>query len=153
MGARAAGTMVRRIAWLLAIGGAVIFAALAASLVSGDTRIRIPAIAGLVTFAMIILAHLGGIEWGLALRDGAGTDRTRATALGLSILPAIAAWGIFWLPTPQWQVGCAAALFLAVWGADLWMARQGLLPAWFVDLRTAITAAVAIILGIAFFLL
>ena len=145
--------MVKRLAWILALGGALIFAALAAALLSSDTGIRIPAIAGLVTFAMIILAHLGGIEWGLALRDGAGTDRTRATALGLSILPAIAAWGIFWLPTPQWQVGGAAALFLAVWGADLWLARQGLLPAWFVDLRTAITLAVVVILAAAFFLL
>jgi hypothetical protein len=144
---------VRRIAWALAIAGALLFLALAAALLSGETRIRIPAIAGLVTFSMIILAHLGGIEWGLALRDGAGTERTRALALVLSILPAIAAWGIFWLPTPQWQVGAAAALFLAVWGADLWLARQGLLPAWFVDLRTAITLAVAVILAIAFFLL
>ena len=153
MATRAAGTMVRRIAWMLAIGGALLFAALAAALLSGETRIRIPAIAALVTFAMIILAHLGGIEWGLALRDGAGTDATRAVALVISILPALAAWGIFWLPSPRWQVGAAAILFLAVWGADLWLARQGLLPAWFVDLRTAITAAVAVILGIAFFLL
>lgn len=144
---------VRRVAWALAIAGALSFLGLAAALLSGETRIRIPAIAGLVTFSMIILAHLGGIEWGLALRDGAGTERTRATALVLSVLPAIAAWGIFWMPTPQWQLGGAAALFLAVWGADLWLARQGLLPAWFVDLRTAITLAVVVILAAAFFLL
>lgn len=144
---------VRRVAWALAIAGALSFLGLAAALLSGETRIRIPAIAALVTFCMIILAHLGGIEWGLALRDGAGTDRTRAVALVLSVLPALAAWGIFWLPTPRWQVGAAAALFLAVWAADLWLARQGLLPAWFVDLRTAITLAVVVILAAAFFLL
>lgn len=145
--------MVRRLAWFLAAGGALLFAVLAAALLSGETRIRVPAIAGLVTLSAIILSHLGGIEWGLALRDGTGTDRTRATALGLSILPAMAAWGVFWLPSPQWQLGASAALFLAVWGADLWLARQGLLPAWFVDLRTAITGAVVVILGIAYFLL
>ena len=126
MAVRPADTWVRRIAWILAIGGALAFAALAAALFSSKTGIRIPAIAGLVTLAMIILAHLGGIEWGLALRDGAGTDRTRAIALVISVLPALAAWGIFWLPSPQMQVGAAGALFLAVWGADLWLARQGL---------------------------
>ena len=145
--------MVRRIAWLTAIAGSVIFAAITVALFSSQSHIRIPAITALVTFSAIILSHLGGIENGLALREEASTEQTRAIALALSILPSLAAWAVLWLPTPQWQVGAAAALFLAVWGADLWLARQGLLPAWFVDLRTAITAAVAVILAIAFFLL
>ena len=145
--------MVKRIAWIFAIAGALIFAGLTAGLISGDNHIRIPAITALITFAAIILSHLGGIEGGLALREEAGNEHTRATALGLSIVPSLAAWGVLWLPSPQWQVGSSIALFIAVWAADLWLARHGLIPTWFVDLRTAITAVACAILGVAYFLL
>ncbi len=145
--------MVRRIAWVFALAGALILAGLTVMLFSAQNQIRIPAIAALVTFAAIILSHLGGIEGGLALREEAGTERTRTLALGLSVVPALAAWGLLWLPSPQSQVGAALALFIAVWMADLWLARQGLIPPWFVDLRTAVTAAVCVILGVALYLL
>ena len=143
----------RRSVWIFALAGAAILAGITAMLFSSQTHIRIPAIAALVTFAAIILSHLGGIEGGLALREEAGNDRTRAVALLLSAAPALAAWGILWLPSPQLQVGSALALFVAVWGADLWLARQGLIPSWFVDMRTAVTAAVCVILGVALYLL
>jgi hypothetical protein len=145
--------MVRRIAWVFAIAGALIFAGITAALLSGDNHIRIPAIAALVTFAAIILSHLGGIEGGLALREEAGNEQTRAMALVLSILPALAAWGVLWLPSPQQQIGASLALFIAVWAADLWLARQGVIPSWFVDLRTAVTAVVCVILGVAYYFL
>src|SRR4051812_3847459 len=123
--------MVRRMAWIFAIAGAAIFAGITAALLSGENHIRIPAIAALVTFAAVILSYLGGIEAGLALRDEPGTPGTRALALGLSTLPSLAAWGILWLPSPQRQVGASLALFIAVWCADLWLARHGLVPSWF----------------------
>lgn len=145
--------MVRRIYWLFSIAGALIFAGITAALLSGDNHIRIPAIAALVTFAAIILSHLGGIEGGLALREERGNEATRAIALGLSTVPSLAAWGVLWLPSPQWQVGSSIALFVAVWAADLWLARHGLIPSWFVDLRTAVTAVVCVILGVAYYLL
>lgn len=145
--------MVRRIAWVSAIAGSVIFAAITIGLFSDQSHIRIPAITALVTFSAIILSHLGGIENGLALREEAGNEATRATALALSIVPSLAAWGVLWLPTPRWQVGAALVLFAAVWAADLWLARHGLIPAWFVDMRTAVTAVVCVILALAWWLL
>ena len=145
--------MVRRIAWLFALAGAVIFAGITIALFSAETRVRIPAIAALVTFSAIILSYLGGVEGGLALRDELASEKTRAIALFLSIVPSLAAWGLLWLPSPQWQLGASLALFVAVWGADLWLARGGLIPSWFVDLRTAATAVVAVILVVALFLL
>jgi hypothetical protein len=48
-------------------------------------------------------------------------------------------------------VGCALGLFVAVWAADQWMAGRGLLPTWFVDLRTAVSALVAAVLVAALF--
>ncbi len=145
--------MVRRIAWLTAIAGLLIFAAITVALFSSESRIRVPAITALVTFSAIILSHLGGIENGLALREEASTEATRTIALALSIFPSLAAWGVLWLPTARWQVGAALALFVAVWVADLWLSRHGLIPSWFVDMRTAVTAVVCVILGIAYALL
>ncbi len=145
--------MVRRIAWLSAVAGSVIFAAITVALFSPASHIRIPAITALVTFSAIILSHLGGIENGLALREEAGNETTRAIALAFSIVPSLAAWGVLWLPSPRWQVGAALALFAAVWAADLWLARHGLIPAWFVDMRTAVTAVVCVILAVAWWLL
>ena len=74
-------------------------------------------------------------------------------AAGLELVPSLAAWGILWLPSPQYQIGSATVLFVAVWSADLYLASRGLIPSWFVDLRTAITAIACVILGVAYFLL
>lgn len=141
--------MVRRLAWVFAIAGAAVLAGLTLALFSDETRVRIPAVTALVTLVAIILSYLGGIEGGIALREERSTESGRAFALCLSVVPALAAWGVLWLPSTGTQVGASLALFVAVWIADLWLARQGLLPAWFVDLRTAITAAVCVILGVA----
>jgi hypothetical protein len=144
--------MVRRLAWFLAFAGAVPFVATTGALFLSDaSSIRVPAITALVTYSAVILSFLAGIEWGLAIREEAGTEATRATALGLGAVSSLGAWALLWLPSPAWQVGCALALFVAVWAADQWMASRGLLPAWFVDLRTAITALVAAILALALF--
>ena len=145
--------MVRRIAWALSAVGLLIFAGSTALLFSTESHVRVPAIFALVTFSAVVLAHLGGIEWGLALRDENGTPATRAIALTLSGVPSLAAWGVLWLPSPRWQVGSALALFVALWAADLWLSRHGLLPSWFVDLRTAVTVMVSVILGLALYLL
>ncbi len=145
--------MVRRIAWILTFAGAIPFVAATAFLFDGDSHQRVPAIAALVTYAAVILSFLGGIEWGLALREEAGNEKTRAIALGLSAVPSLAAWAVLWLPSPRWQVGTALAIFVAVWAADQWLSSRGLLPSWFVDLRTAITVLVAAILGVALYLL
>ncbi len=145
--------MVRRIAWVFAFFGTLILAAATGLLLVGDARVRVPAIFAIVTFSAVVLSHLGGIAWGLALREESGNEATRSVALGLSAVPTLAAWGILWLPTAQYQLAGALALTVLVWLSDLWLARHGLLPAWFVDLRTAITALVAVILGIALYLL
>lgn len=145
--------MVRRVAWLFALSGVILFAAMTGVLVSGQSHVRIPAIGALVTFAAIVLSYLGGIEGGLALREEASDEKARTLALCLSIIPSLAGWGVLWLPSPQHQIGAVIVLFIAVWGADLHLARHGLIPSWFVDLRTAITAIACVILGVAYYLL
>lgn len=149
--------MVKRIVWLFSITGLLIFVGLTAVLVAGDSHIRIPAIAALVTFCAIVLSYLGGIEGGLALGEPeAGGDRNekwRAISLCLSVLPTLAAWGVLWLDSPQKQIGAALAIFVAVWGFDLWLARHGLVASWFLDMRTAVTVLACGTLGVALWLL
>jgi hypothetical protein len=144
--------MIRRLAWFLAFAGAIPFLVATAALYASDASgVRIPAITALVTYSAVTLSFLGGIEWGLAIRDESGTETTRVAALGLSSVSSLAAWAVLWLPTPSWQIGSALALFVAVWAADEWMASRGLLPSWFVDLRTAVSALVALTLAAALF--
>jgi hypothetical protein len=145
--------MVRRIFWLFAIAGCVPFAAATVALLWGDSHIRVPAIAALVTYSAIVISFLGGIEGGLSLSEQFANEKARAHALVLSTIPSLAAWGVLWLPSTQWQLGASIGLFIAVWAADLWLARSGLIPSWFVDLRTAATAIVCVILGLALYLL
>ena len=145
--------MVRRLAWLLAITGTLIFGVMTAFLFTTETHVRIPAIAAIVTFAAVVISYLGGIEFGLALHEEGSNERTRALAISMSALPSLASWGVFWLPSPQQQIGVAIGLFLMVWVADLYLARRGLIPSWFVDLRTAVTVIACAILGVAFYLL
>ncbi len=146
---RHSSPLIRRIAWMLTCAGALPFAVATATLFADQAHVRVPAIAALVTYSAVILSFLGGIEWGLALREEAGNESTRAMALGLSAVPSLAAWAVLWLPSPTYQVGTALGIFVVTWAADQWLASRGLLPTWFVDLRTAITVVVAVILGIA----
>ena len=146
--------MLRRAAWLLGLAGALIFAGLAAALLSPETRIRIPSIAALVTFSALVISWLGGVESGLALREGHADDWTRTLAFAAGAIPPLAAWGVLLvLPSTQWQLGAAIALFIAIWMADLWLARRGLIPSWFVDIRTAATLIACAVLGVALYLL
>ncbi|HXF81063.1 MAG TPA: DUF3429 domain-containing protein [Usitatibacter sp.] len=145
--------MVKRLAWIFGIAGALIFAGLTAMLVSGDSHLRVPAIAALVTFSSIVIAYLGGIEGGLALRETAADERSRAVTFFLSALPTLAAWGVLWLDSPQHQLAAAIAIFVLVWVCDLWLARHGLVASWFLDMRTAATALACAILGVALWLL
>jgi hypothetical protein len=150
--------MVKRILWLFSITGVLIFAGLTAVLMAGDSHIRVPAIAALVTFCAIVLSYLGGIEGGLALSEAPGdntiaAEKWRTISLCLSVLPTLAAWGVLWLDSPQHQIGAALAIFVVVWGFDLWLARHGLVASWFLDMRTLVTVLGCATLGAALFLL
>ncbi|HLX22207.1 MAG TPA: DUF3429 domain-containing protein [Usitatibacter sp.] len=152
--------MVKRIIWVFSITGVLIFAGLTAVLMAGNSHIRVPAIAALVTFCAIVLSYLGGIEGGLALgesqADGNNSDATekwRSVSLCLSVLPTLAAWGVLWLDSPQHQIGAALAIFAVVWGFDLWLARHGLVASWFLDMRTLVTVLACATLGAALWLL
>ena len=145
--------MVRRLAWLLAITGTLVFGVMTAFLFTNESHVRIPAIAAMVTFSAVVISYLCGIEFGLALREEGSNEGIRALAMSMSALPSLASWGVFWLRSPQQQIGAVIGLFVLVWFSDLYLARRGLIPSWFVDLRTAVTVIGCAILGVALYLL
>jgi uncharacterized protein DUF3429 len=145
--------LVRRIAWIAAIAGIVPFAVATGAMLRGDSHIRIPAIAALVTLSAVVISSLGGIQLGLGVRGENSRDGVRALAIVAGGLTSLAAWAIPWLPSPQSQLGWALALFVIVWIADLWLARAGLVPGWFMRLRTAVSVVAGAMLGIALYLL
>ncbi len=153
MAATRDSALVRRIAWIAAMAGTIPFLVATGAMLRGDSHIRIPAIAALVTLSAVVISSLGGIEIGLGARGENSRDGVRAFAIVVGGLVSLAAWAIPWLPSPQSQLGCALALFVIVWIADLWLARAGLVPGWFMRLRTAVSAVVAVTLGIALYLL
>jgi hypothetical protein len=153
MAATRDSAVVRRVAWIAAIAGTLPFLVATGAMLRGDSHIRIPAIAALVTLSAVVVSSLGGIQIGLGVRGENSRDGVRALAIAVGALGSLAAWAIPWLPSPQSQLGSALALFVIVWIADLWLARAGLVPGWFMRVRTAVSAVVAVTLGIALYLL
>jgi len=132
--------MFRRIAWLAALIAAALVAAFAGALFAPQSSIRVPAVTGLITFVAVLLSYLGGISAGAVLREEGTTQGARTLALAASFVPALAGWGVLWLPTPRWQLGAAIATLIFVVLADRTLARAGLLPPWAAKLRAIVAA-------------
>lgn len=137
-----------RTAWILGLGGLVPFVLMTAMLLYAGRdfiayRQLILAYAG---YSATILAFLGGIRWGAALAP----EARRPAILILSVLPALAAWLVLFLPTP-WLFAGFALLFLlqGVW--DMLAARGAALPSWFGRLRSVLTVVVVSCQLVAFF--
>ncbi|MEH6717929.1 MAG: DUF3429 domain-containing protein [Aurantimonas endophytica] len=130
-----------RVAWILGLGGLVPFVLMTAMLVYAGRdfiayRQLILAYAG---YSATILAFLGGIRWGAALAPAAH----RPSILILSVLPALAAWLVLFLPSP-WLFAGFALLFLLQGLWDAMAARGATLPDWFGRLRMVLTAVVVL---------
>jgi hypothetical protein len=93
-------------------------------------------------YAATILSFLGGVRWGLAMRDGAPVLRD----LAVSVIPQLAGWIALLLP-PATAAGVLSVALALLWSADRRLARAGSAPPWYGALRTPLTAgAVASIL-------
>jgi hypothetical protein len=86
----------------------------------------------LATYAATILAFLGGIRWGLAMRDREEPPAT--TAFLASVLPQLAGWSALAVPDP-WRCLVLGVLMLLMATFDRRLARQGGAPAWFGRMR------------------
>jgi len=93
----------------------------------------------LVSYGAIILAFLGGIRWGVALKHGNSAHAVRMFIL--SVVVPLAAWVALFLPKPH-DVTWLIAIFLIVGVADVSLVSKGHAPRWFGTLRTILTVGV-----------
>jgi len=165
MAGSATNAQIRRIGgiplWALAlgIGGLIPFAACAAAVVMGNERlldtllggpIRWPDASALLHgYAVVILAFMGGAQWGLTTaadhRDG-GPGALQKFGYLVSVLPALLAWVALFIPG---YVGLFVLLFgfTNLLAYDLWTIRAlSLAPAWYARLRILLSEAVAVCL-------
>ena len=130
-------------AWLGALG-AVPFIALAGALMLLEGAQRPVVSHALLAYGAVILSFLGGIHWGLAIRDHRGVDMDRLGArLIMSVAPSLAGWIALLV------AGTAGLLILAVAIAamllvDLRATRRGEAPPWYPKLRIPLSCVVVL---------
>ena len=121
----------------LGLGGLVPFMSLAAIIVLDVMAWRQLAASLMLAYAALILAFVGGVSWGNALRQESGLPFL------LSMLPFFAALVALHLP-----LRAALWLLIAAFGAayliDRAAAQEGLVPGWFMRLRGQLTTVVLV---------
>ena len=141
----------RALAWIMALLTAAALLALSLFLLSPESRIRVPALATLITLLAVQLAFMGGIQAGSAL-SSQRAGRAADVALVLGWIPALGGLGVLWLPSTALQLEASLALILLAFAIDAWLVRRSLLPRWFLPMRVAFTALSVVALTLAIWL-
>lgn len=123
---------------LLGPAGLIPFLGLAAS-AWGGAGWAPPALAA---YGATILAFLGAVHWGLALRAPAAEQASAWPRLGLGVLPALLGWAALLLPAAPGLLLLAFGL-LATAAVETLAARRGLLPPAYLRLRWLLSAVAA----------
>ena len=95
-------------------------------------------------YGAIILSFLGGVQWGLAIRNSDGNARTRQglnPMLTLSIVPSLIGW-VGLLVKEQLGFGLLIVGFALVLISDVRAVNRGIAPRWYLRLRYPLTAIV-----------
>lgn len=129
---------------LLGPAGLIPFLGLAALTWSG----AVWAPAALAAYGATILAFLGAVHWGLALRAPAAEQGAAWPRLGLGVLPALLGWVALLLPAAPGLLLLAFGL-LATAAMETLAARSGLLPLAYLRLRWLLSAVAASCLSLA----
>lgn len=136
----------------LALGAAGIipFLACTVGLAAGQT---LPVIGGgerliqaLIVYGVAILSFLGGVRWGIAMGYEEAGDARRDYII--AVVPALVGWGAALLaPTTALWTLCTAFILLGL--LDYGLYCREVAPEWYGRLRLALSAAVAVLLGVA----
>jgi hypothetical protein len=104
-----------------------------------------------LSYAALILSFLGGIWWGVAATRA--TPEQMPKLMAIAVVPSLIAWLVVGL---AWDFPAIASTTLGVTIAltplvDRWLARRGLVPAWWMTLRLPLSLALgALVLGLGF---
>jgi hypothetical protein len=101
----------------------------------------------LLSYAAVILAFMGAIHWGLAIRADEASDQA-PVQLGLSVIPPLLGWVALSLPIDL-ALPVFFVAFAGLYLADLWAVNHGLAPVWYPALRKPLTFVVIASLAIA----
>lgn len=130
-------------ALVLGLGGLVPFVGLPLwQMFTIDEMVRERVVAAFIFYAASILSFLGGIGWGLAMRER--DPVRRGLAFGVSVTPSLVAWAAAFVNVQFFAFSLGAlGLAFALQGAwDVQLAGTGRAPRWFAGLRMVLTAVV-----------
>ncbi len=140
----------RRTSWLLSIIAFSPMAILAAFIFLTDrsNATFLPLLDAFKTASAITLSFLGGIRWGMALRQHA----LKPLVLAASVIPAAIGWASLFLPGPA-AIGILLLAISAMGAWDSFALNSQNSPPWFAKIRTTMTllaafAHVAVLLAI-----
>ena len=88
-----------------------------------------------VAYGAVILTFLGGVHWGVALRQPREPSWLR---LGWGVTPSLIAWGALLLPPPN-GLGLLAFGLTIAFGVDLRTLGAEIAPDWYPRLRRILT--------------
>jgi hypothetical protein len=137
---------------LLGLGGLIPFVGLALALAAGFTpplftdedSVRV----ALVGYGVVILSFLGGVRWGLALKEDEAGDGKANRDFVIAIIPALLGWFAWFQPAPAdlWWLAAAHVLLGLL---DYGLACRIIVQEWFGRLRLGLSliAALSLILA------
>jgi hypothetical protein len=123
------------LAGLLGPAGLIPFVGLSVAAMAGWP----PAGFALLAYGATILAFLGAVHWGLALRAPPTEHGADAARLGLGVLPALVAWVALLLPLRGGLLLLALGI-LGTAAVETLAARRGLVGAGYLRLRWMLSA-------------
>ena len=97
---------------------------------------------GGTAYGAVILSFLGAVHWGLAMQD----DRSPYWYVW-SITPALFGFASLLLLDVEMRVVILIPLFALAWSVDRKAANHGLIPNWYMRLRSKLTAGAVISLA------
>ena len=138
-----------RLALLLGYAGLVPFVSAALAIWVVPEGWRPLVLAALLDYAAVILAFMGAIHWGLAMR-AQDAEEPAQLQLGFSVVPPLLGWLAIsgGMPSSLALALCLIA-FAGLYGADLRAVKLGLAPQWYPRLRRPLTIVVCLSLLLA----
>ena len=127
------------LAKLIGFGGLIPFVGCAVLMYAGNTGASIIALFASAVYGAVILSFVGAVHWGLAMHE----DRSSYWYVW-SIIPAILGWLAIVLLDIQISLLALAIAFTLAWSVDRQASLQGLIPAWYMQMRHILTVGATI---------
>ena len=128
-----------QLAKLMGFGGLIPFFGCAVLMYAGNTEASIIALFASAIYAAVILSFVGAVHWGLTMRE----DRSTYWYVW-SVIPAIMGWLAVVLLDIKISLLALAIAFTLAWSVDRQASLQGLIPAWYMQMRHILTAGATI---------